>query len=422
MGWGELIINIDRWQIIMESMNIEYVTSSFPRHNVEYGGTFIYNQVKNLAMDNEIHVIYPTKKRILNNETPNLHLHEIDYPFSSYTLTQMSPKEYPRLGVFCKDMFKKIKCVNREYDIDIMHSHWAIPSGFISSLNTEKIPRVITIHGSDIKIYNRKNLYGSLVKRAMKRADKIIAVSNDLKNVAVSQGWDSQKICVIPNGVDTNIFKPANKETIRKQLGISSNFLVTFVGTLAKVKRVDILIQICKEISKTYDIDLLIVGDGPERGMLEEYARDIGMTNITFQGSVDHNQVPKYLAASDVVTLTSESEGLPTILVEAMSCGVPVITTDVGGVADIVQNDVNGFIVKNPHEFKEKMECFINNTDLRIRFGKKSRSFILEKHSIETVTSRLEQLYLELINKSSQPNGGGYCSGYETQTPIGFDV
>lgn len=385
----------------MKNMNIEYITSSFPRYNVEYGGIFIYNQVKNLAKNHKIHVIYPTKKRILNNEMSNMCLHEINYPFESYTLTQISSKEYLKLGIFCKDMLNKIKYVNREYDIDIMHSHWSIPSGFVSSLNIEKIPRVITIHGSDLKIYGKKSIYGHLVKLAIKRADKIITVSNDLKNLAISYGCNPEKLCVIPNGVDIDLFKPINQENIKKQLNISSNFLVTYVGTLAKIKRIDILIRICKEVSKNYDLDLLIVGEGPERTKLEEYAKNIGMDNILFQGSINHDQVPKYLAASDVVALTSESEGLPTILVEAMSCGVPVITMNVGGVSDIIKNGVNGFIVADQCEFKEKLECLISNSNLRDIFGKKARSYIIENHSIETVTSMLEQLYHELINNSS---------------------
>jgi Glycosyltransferase len=390
-------------------MNIEYITSSFPRHNVTYGGIFIYNQVKNLAKNHEIHVIYPTKKRILPNEMSNLHLHEISYPFDSYTLTQINSKEYLQLGIFCKDMFNKIKDVNRKYDIDIMHSHWSIPSGFISSLNFEKIPRVITIHGSDLKIYGKKSIYGHLIKLAIKRADKIIVVSNDLKNLAISQGCNPEKLRVIPNGVDIDLFKPMNQENIKKQLNISSNFLVTYIGTLAKIKRIDILIQICKDISKNYDIDLLIVGEGPERTKLEEYAKNIGMSNIIFQGNVNHDQIPKYLAASNVVALTSESEGLPTILVEAMSCGIPVITMNVGGVSDIIENNVNGFIVADQYEFKEKLECLINNSNLRVTFGKKARSFIVNKHSIETVTCMLEQLYQELINDYPVQSKIGTC-------------
>lgn len=392
-------------------MNIEYITSSFPRHNVVYGGTFIYNQVKNLAMDHEIHVIYPTQKRIIKDATNNLYLHEINYPFKAHNFTQISHKEYLQLGIYCKDAYTKIKDVNKKYDIDVMHAHWCIPSGFISSLNLEKVPRVLTIHGSDIRIYSKKNLYGNLVKFAMKRADTIIAVSNDLKNIAVSQGYDSRKICVIPNGVDINKFKPMNQEIVRKRLGISSNFLITYVGNLVKIKRVDILIKICKEVSDSYDIDLLIVGDGTERTNLEEYAKNIGMTNITFQGGVSNDKVPAYLSASDVAALTSESEGLPTFLVEAMSCGIPVVTMNVGGVADIVKNNVNGFIVTCPDEFKEKLEYLINNDDLRAQFGKEARLFTVQNHSIETVTERLEQLYQELINNTTEYSKfGNNCS------------
>ena len=378
-------------------MKIGYVTSSFPRYNGKNGGLFIYNQVKLLAENNEVHVIYPTKKRVINDELDNLYLHEIDYPFKSYTLTQINWTEYIQLLNFCKNYFVETKKNIKNHDIDILHSHWTIPSGFITSLNSDKVPQVITIHGSDLKVYAKKNIYRPLVKYAIKKADEIIVVSNDLKELAISMGCNPDKLHVIPNGVNTNVFKHLNKKDLRKKYNVDSSFLITYIGNLVKIKRVDILIKICKDLLEDYDLDLLIVGEGPEREYLEAYATSINMKNITFRGTIDHNQVPYYIAISDVVALTSESEGLPTILVEAMSCGVPVITTNVGGVSDIITDGVNGFIANNYDEYRTKLEYIIKN-NVRDDIGKNARNFILNNHSIEEVCLKIQNLYEKLAN------------------------
>jgi len=379
-------------------MKIAYVTSSFPRYNGEYAGIFIYDQVNLLAENNEVHVIYPTKKRVVKNKFDTLYLHEIDYPFKSYTLTQINWSEYIQLLNLCKNYFVETKKIIKNHDIDILHSHWTIPSGFITSLNSDKIPQVITIHGSDLKIYANKNIYRPLVKYAIKKADEIIVVSNDLKELAISMGCNPDKLHVIPNGVNTDVFKHFNKKAMGKKYNVDSSFLITYIGNLVKIKRVDVLIKMCKDLLEDYDLDLLIVGEGPERENLEAYATSINMKNITFRGNIDHDQIPYYIAISDVVALTSESEGLPTILVEAMSCGVPVITTNVGGVSDIITDGINGFIANNYDEYTEKLEYIIkNNVDDKI--GNNARNFIINNHSIRKITSELQQLYEKSVAK-----------------------
>lgn len=378
-------------------MKIQYVTSSFPRYNGPNGGLFIYNQIKYLVKNHEIHVVYPTKKRIFSNEFENLYLHEVNYPFRSYTITQLKVAEVFNLVKFSLQMLLKSRSVCKKNNVDIIHSHWAIPSGFLSSIHSSNIPKVITLHGSDLKVYAKKFPYRYLVKYAISNADKIIAVSNDLKDIAISYGCNPDKIAVIHNGVDIDLFKPRDKEEIRSSKNISSNFLITYVGNLVKVKRVDILIDICNDLSKVYDLDLLIVGEGPERTMLESHARNLGMSNINFQGTINHDEVPYYLSMSDVVALTSESEGLPTVLVEAMSCGVPAITMDIGGVKDIVKNGENGFVVNNKDEFKEKLEIYIEDDNLRMSFGKNARKLIEEEHSLEQIVFLLDELYSNLI-------------------------
>ena len=94
------------------------------------------------------------------------------------------------------------------------------------------------------------------------------------------------------------------------------------------------------------------------------------MKNVTFHGSINHDQVPFFIAISDLIALTSESEGLPTILVEAMSCGIPVITTNVGGVSDIISDGITGFIANNDDEYKEKLEYILKN-DVRDEMAEK---------------------------------------------------
>src|SRR5690606_6819819 len=173
---------------------------------------------------------------------------------------------------------------------------------------------------------------------AMSFADRILSVSEDLKLHIVNLGIDKNKVHVVPNGVDTDKFKPAGKAHARSILNLPRDKnIVLFVGALRKIKGVDYLIEAAHSFVDK-DTYLFMVGrdDGLKKN-LEKRAHELKIANyIKFTGPVNHEDIPLWISASDILVLPSLSEGRPNVILEALACEVPVVATDVGGIPELM--------------------------------------------------------------------------------------
>ena len=384
-------------------MKICVVTTSFTQG--------IINLINFLSSKYEFHVIYvmfPSSVEDVKLISKSCNLHAIRYPYKTYSLAETGAFQSLAFTPLFVNMLVQIRRVIKRYNIDLIQAHWAIPAGFLACLVSAQIPVITTLRGSDINKFGKRQVFKYPAKYALKRATKIIALSNDLKEEAIKLGARDDKIWVIPGGVDTDKFKPQNKNEARVKLQLPEELLILFVGVLTKNKRIDRLIRVTAKLSRDFNLQVLILGDGPERANLENLARYLGLENIIFKGWVSPNDMPLYMAASDVLVLPSESEGLPGCVQEAMACGISIVASNVGGLPDLITNGVNGYLVDNEAEMEERLRLLMSSPELRNKMGANAREFARQNLSIDKVVNQTEELYAAILDrKLITPETGG---------------
>ena len=252
----------------------------------------------------------------------------------------------------------------------------------------------------------RQRFIGKLVYRSLLKADAVICVSQELYTICNKNGIPSDKLSKIPNGVDTDLFKPMQdreKLILRKQLGLpEKELIVCFTGKAGRRKGIDIVL---KAIANALDIHpnifLCIVGPKDTKDTdfilyLNNIIDSFGLSGrIRFTGLLEFHEAKRYMQASDIFFLPSSSEGLPNALLEAMACGLCCVVPDKPPMNLLVQNRYRGFVInpENMDEFKHIIELFINHTSEINHFGVNARRYIEGNYSITQSANTYLQLY-----------------------------
>lgn len=267
---------------------------------------------------------------------------------------------------FISATFKLINLVKR-YDIDLIHAHFLIPPGLIAVLVgiiTRK--RVaVTVHGSDIFILASNPVLKRIIKYVLKKADYIAVVNEAIYERILELKIDDlkDKIKITPNAVDLEKFNPHIKSNLTQELGLNPQKpIILFVGNLVSQKGLKYLLQ-AKSIIES-PAELVMVGDGPLMEELQETVKKNRIENVHFTGA--RRDVNQIMPGSDIFVLPSISEGFPITLLEAFASGLPAVTTDVGGIKELVTPEV-GIMVKpgDPKELAEAIEKILQDNDLR---------------------------------------------------------
>lgn len=295
--------------------------------------------------------------------------------------------------------FKAIKLA-RKLEPDIIHAQaiWTgLPALVISTII--KKPYVVWGQGSDI--YYPRYFKGFLSRAILKHADAVIALTDDMKNEILNTC--EREIAVIGNGIDPERFEGLSKIRTRMQLKIGENAkVVIFVGSLVPVKGIQYLIEAINLVKRNItSIRLLIVGDGPERCKLEILVYKLNLNkHVTFYGRIDNQIVPEYLIASDVFALPSLSEGFPVAIVEAMATGLPVISTKVRGLPELVKEGINGFLVEpaNPKDLADKVGYILTNKSIQLAIKNNNYAWA-NMNTWGKVVDKLEYIYEQVIHK-----------------------
>lgn len=384
-------------------MKICLVTSSFPRYKGDYSGYFIYEQALALSSKHEVHIIYPSNLALPDGRNEPFYRHPLPYPFKTYPLAQVSGLDLLNILKLLVAMAREIRHVRREYEIDLFYAFWTIPSAFMCSLLCGKTPYLAGLMGSDVRVFGKGGIAKPFIKRAIKRASRIVALSSDLKREAVALGAKEGEVSVIPSGVDISMYKPRDKQALRARLGLPGGLILLYVGSLFRLKRVDRIIKASANLGKDFNFHVVIVGDGPERQELESMTRRLGMRNVLFKGRVPHEDVPLYTAASDIFLLLSETEGLPSCVQEAMASGNPVIASNVGGLPDMVIDGVTGYLVEDEKDVEESLTRFMSSPALVSELGLNALNFARQYLSTGETLKQVTELCESIVYDGKYP-------------------
>lgn len=306
-----------------------------------------------------------------------------------------------RLRYWPISLFKLYRLLRR-MKIQIVHTHlhpasiWgriaAILAGVPVIINTEH----------NLNLWRRG--HHRFVERIVNRyTTKIIAVSEDIRLLRIrSEGMSPQRIITIPNAVDIDRFSRVNsRERVRKQLGIDASSLL--IGTVARLeyqKRIDHFLEACHLIQKHFpNIRIVIVGDGTLRRELEAQAKRLNLLPEHVQFLGNRKDVPDLLSAMDIFVLSSEFEGMPIALLEAMAATKPVVATRVGGIPEVIKDGQNGLLVSynDPPGLAKAILELIKNDDLRQSLAFQAFKTVNECFSTSVFSQRTSSLYDALL-------------------------
>ncbi len=299
-----------------------------------YGGSGIVATELGLELasrGHEVHFISYANPIRLDPGTPRIHYHEVEV--SNYPLFQFPP--------YCLALASRMAEVAACYDLDLLHVHYAIPHSISALLAkqmtaTRRLPFITTLHGTDITLVGMDRSYFPITKFSIEQSDGITTISKYLEQQTVEVFGVTNEIRVIHNFVNCDLYRPdPERRPKKKRLMHLSNF--------RPVKRVLDCIRILAEVRREVDAELVMAGDGPERGPAESLARQLGVSpHVQFLGKQDH--VERLLPTTHVLLLPSEMEAFGLAALEAMACGVPPIATRVGGVSELVTSGVDGYL------------------------------------------------------------------------------
>lgn len=345
------------------------------------------------------------------DETDSLHI------LKQYGIEPLLIKEMKRQPSFFQDRaaYKKLKNIMAEFKPDIVHTH-ASKAGALGrrAANSLGISVVLhTFHGHVFHSYFgtfKTKIYKAIERGLASKSSGIIAISEIQKKelTQIHNICEESKIKVIPLGFDLSRFNAAKnefRESTREEFGILENEVaVAIVGRLVPVKNHLLFINALGNVIKdlTVPVKVFIVGDGSERSNIEEAVQSLPKSPLLKIKLTSWIQdIAKFNAGMDLICLTSNNEGTPVSLIEAQAANIPVITTDVGGVRDIVLEGETGFIVpKNDvTSLSDKMRLLIEDEKLRKKMSQNGWTFVEHKFHYTTLVKNMEEYYHSLIGK-----------------------
>ena len=295
--------------------------------------------------------------------------------------------------MFKKNAKKALENLLEKEDIDIIHGHYLFPAGAaaVEVGNENNIKTYVTAHGSDMfELYKSQPLMRPTLKKVLKKADVVLAVSNALKHEIIATGvvGIAGKTRISWNSVDVDKFSNKPNDSFKKEYGLDDKPVVLFVGNLIKRKNVDSLLE-AKKIANS-DYYLVVVGDGPLFKNHKKKVEQENIRDVIFTGARD--DVENIIPSCDILILPSFSESFGLVLIEALACGKPVIGSNVGGITEIITDDVGLFV--NPNKVSsiaKAIDKLVNDNNLRDALSLNARNRAKEFSNVDIPYDEVQQ-------------------------------
>ncbi len=313
-----------------------------------------------------------------------------------------------------REAYRKIKEIIQEFQPDIVHTH-AAKAGALGRRAAKACGVKVIVHTYHGHVFHsyfgtlKTKLYKFIERRLAGYSDGIIAISPIQKQelTEIHRICNPEKVQVIPLGFDLSAFQEkriSERSVTREKYGLSDNEVaVAIIGRLAPIKNHSLFLDVVELLAKQgVHARFFIVGDGSEREWIEQRVATLNNTygcSITLTSWI--TDIAQFNAGMDVICLTSDNEGTPVSLIEAQASSVPVVSTDVGGVRDIILENETGFVVpkKDPLKLAEKLRILIENKEIREKMSQNGWNFVREQFHYERLVKSMEEYYKTLLSR-----------------------
>jgi N-acetyl-alpha-D-glucosaminyl L-malate synthase bshA len=363
-----------------------------------FGGSGVVATELGLALarkGHQVHFItysYPVRLDFLEM---NIHFHEVHV--EEYPLFHYQPYELA--------LSSKMAYVVKTYNIDILHVHYAIPHAYAGYMAKQmlkregiEVPMITTLHGTDITLVGNHPTYKEAVTFSINESDVVTSVSESLKRDTLRLFNVDKDIKVIPNFIGlqkTERVSPCK----RSVMASADELIVTHISNFRKVKRVDDVVRVFYGIQQHLPAKLIMVGDGPEREIADQLCKDLGIKKkVLFLGNT--SDIDRILCFTDLFLLPSESESFGLSALEAMAAGVPVVSSNVGGLSEVNEEGVSGYLcpIGDVQTMAEKAIYILSDKDRLAQFKQNARK-VAARFDEEKIIPMYEALYYNAIKE-----------------------
>jgi glycosyltransferase involved in cell wall biosynthesis/ubiquinone/menaquinone biosynthesis C-methylase UbiE len=398
-------------------MKISVLASSYPRYRGDGIAPFVKSISESLQeRGHHVEVVAPYDVNVVPDPDAKVLVHRFRYVWSEKfhimgharslnADVKLNPLTLLLLPLYIIAATLKLLVVSKNMGAEVIHNHWVLPNGVPAAITCKllKIPFVISLHGSDIFVADKNFIFRWVAKWVFSQASYVTACSQELFDRAkkINPGIN---ISLLAWGADPEIFKPINnREEIRRKYGWSKDeVIIIALGRFVYKKGFDRLISIVPDLLKNnYNFRVVIGGSGPLEKELNNLVEKLGIgDHVSFPGQIPWDEVPDFLAAADIFVLPSQRDkagnldGLPTVLLEAMACGLMCVASDIGGVRLVIQDQNNGFIIDQDDQLKfvEILRELLNNQRINRYIGGLARQSVLDKYNWLQVAVEFEKL------------------------------
>ena len=363
-----------------------------------FGGSGVVATELGLALarkGHQVHFItysYPVRLDFLE---VNIHFHEVHV--EEYPLFHYQPYELA--------LSTKMVYVVKTYNIDILHVHYAIPHAYAGYMAKQmlkregiELPMITTLHGTDITLVGSHPNYKEAVTFSINESDGVTAVSESLKRDTLRLFNIDREIDVIPNFISLKKHTEP-KECKRSVMARPDERIITHISNFRKVKRVEDVVRVFVKIQEKIPAKLIMVGDGPDREIADQLCKNLGIKKrVLFLGNT--SDIEQILCFSDLFLLPSMSESFGLSALEAMVAGVPVVSSNAGGIPEVNKEGVSGFLCEvGDIDTMAARALYILEDEARLKEFKKGALEVAKRFDEEKIVPMYEALYFDVIHK-----------------------